>query len=89
MFRPLGWIIFSANSTTVQRRIAKAYRRTSDVIHPPVAVESFSASGIIGDYYLYCGQLVPYKRADIAVQAFNRLGKKACDGRRRQRKCAA
>jgi glycosyltransferase involved in cell wall biosynthesis len=67
---------FLANSTTVQRRIAKAYRRKSDVIHPPVAVESFSPTGIIGDYYLYCGQFVPYKRADIAVQAFNRLGKK-------------
>jgi glycosyltransferase involved in cell wall biosynthesis len=67
---------FLANSTTVQRRIAKTYRRTSDVIHPPVAIESFSPNGITKDYYLYCGQFVPYKRADIAVQAFNRLGKR-------------
>jgi glycosyltransferase involved in cell wall biosynthesis len=66
---------FIANSTTVQRRIAKTYRRTSDVIHPPVAVDSFSPA-TAEDFYLYCGQLVPYKRADLAVQAFNRLGRK-------------
>lgn len=66
---------FIANSTTVQRRIAKTYRRTSDVIHPPVAVESFSPM-TAEDFYLYCGQLVPYKRVDLAVQAFNRLGRK-------------
>lgn len=65
---------FIANSTTVQRRIAKTYRRTSDVIHPPVAVESF-ARGQVEDFYLHVGQLVPYKRADIAVEAFNRTGK--------------
>jgi glycosyltransferase involved in cell wall biosynthesis len=66
---------FIANSSTVQRRIAKAYRRASDVIHPPVAVENF-APGAVQDYYLHVGQLVPYKRVDIAIEAFNRLGKK-------------
>ncbi len=67
---------FIANSTAVQHRIAKTYRRTSTVIHPPVAVESFSSATAVGDFYLCCGQLVPYKRVDIAVEAFNRLGKK-------------
>ena len=67
---------FIANSTTVQRRIAKTYRRAADVIHPPVAVEQFSPTGDKKDFYLYCGQLVSYKRVDIAVQCFNRLGKK-------------
>jgi glycosyltransferase involved in cell wall biosynthesis len=67
---------FIANSTTVQRRIAKTYRRSADVIHPPVAVESFAPAAAAQDFYLYCGQLVAYKRADIAVQAFNRLGRK-------------
>lgn len=66
---------FIANSTTVQRRIAKVYRRTSDVIHPPVAVEAFRPADKVEDFYLYCGQLVPYKRADQAVEAFNRLGR--------------
>jgi glycosyltransferase involved in cell wall biosynthesis len=67
---------FIANSSEVQRRIAKTYRRDSDVIHPPVAVENFKPADAIEDFYLYCGQFVPYKRADIAVEAFNRLGKK-------------
>jgi glycosyltransferase involved in cell wall biosynthesis len=66
---------FIANSSTVRRRIAKTYRRVSDVIHPPVAVETF-APGAVKDFYLLVGQLVPYKRTDIAVAAFNRLGKK-------------
>lgn len=66
---------FIANSTAVQHRIAKIYRRDADVIHPPVAVETFTP-GIPQDFYLCCSQLVPYKRIDIAVKAFNRLGKK-------------
>lgn len=67
---------FVANSSAVQRRIAKTYRRASEVIHPPVAVESFRPADQVEDFFLYCGQLVPYKRADIAVEAFNRLGLK-------------
>lgn len=79
---------FIANSTTVQRRIAKTYRRASDVIHPPVAVEDFTPAEKPEDFYLLCGQLVPYKRADIAVAAFNKLGKKLVvvgDGSERQK----
>lgn len=79
---------FIANSTTVQRRIAKTYRRTADVIHPPVAVEDFAPAEKPEDFYLLCGQLVPYKRADIAVAAFNRLGKNLVvvgDGSERQK----
>jgi glycosyltransferase involved in cell wall biosynthesis len=67
---------FIANSSTVKQRITKTWRRDSDIIHPPVAVESFSPGDTSEDFYLYCGQLVPYKRADIAVEACNRLGKK-------------
>lgn len=67
---------FVANSTTVQRRIAKIYRRNSDVIHPPVAVDAFAPVSAPGDFFLYCGQLVAYKRADLALEAFNRTGSK-------------
>src|ERR1700722_13341483 len=34
---------FISNSTTIARRVAKTYRRASDVIHPPVSVETFSS----------------------------------------------
>ncbi len=67
---------FVANSTTVQRRIAKVYRRSAEIIHPPVAVETFTTSRVPGEFLLYCGELVPYKRADMAIEACNRLGKK-------------
>lgn len=67
---------FVANSRTVARRIAKYYRRDAVVINPPVRTEAFSVVPETGDYYLLLGQLVPYKRADLAVEAFNRLGRR-------------
>ncbi|TXH08310.1 MAG: glycosyltransferase family 4 protein [Candidatus Moraniibacteriota bacterium] len=66
---------FIANSEFVRARIAKYYRKESDVIHPPVEVARFrvaSASGVKG-YYLMVGRLIAYKRHDIAIEAFNRM----------------
>jgi len=67
---------FIANSRTVAARIRKHYRREATVIHPPVDVDSSYLSSRIDDYYLFVGQLVDYKRADIAVTACNRLGRR-------------
>lgn len=67
---------FVANSRYVARRISKHYRREAEVVHPPVSVDDFHISDSIGDYYLMVGQLVGYKRTDIAVEAFNRMGRK-------------
>ncbi len=64
---------FIANSGTVRQRIQKYYRRESDIIHPPVDVHRFAIAPQIGDYFLTGGRLVPYKRFDLLVQAFNRL----------------
>ncbi len=64
---------FIANSHTVEGRIQKYYRRTSDVIYPPVDTERFFISPNIGNYFVAGGRLVPYKRLDLVVQAFNRL----------------
>ncbi len=64
---------FVANSQTVANRIAKYYRRESQVIFPPVAVSSFSIAQTMEDYFLAVGQLVPYKRFDLAIEAFNQL----------------
>ena len=64
---------FLANSRTVQHRIQKYYRRESDVIYPPVGVDQFFVSPDIGDYFVSGGRLVPYKRFDILIKAFNRL----------------
>jgi glycosyltransferase involved in cell wall biosynthesis len=68
---------FIANSSFVAGRIKSFYNRDSEVIHPPVDFDVFSLSGAPAkDYYLLLGQLVPYKKADLAVQAFNLSGRK-------------
>jgi glycosyltransferase involved in cell wall biosynthesis len=66
---------FFANSRYVAGRIRKHYRREAEVIHPPVDTGAFARSEDTGDFYLLLGQLVRYKRADLAVQAFNHMGK--------------
>lgn len=63
-----------ANSKTVQERIRKYYRRESDLIHPPVDVADYSIAPQTDNYYLAGGRLVSYKRFDLVVAAFNKLG---------------
>lgn len=63
---------FIANSKFVQRRIKKYYGADSEVVYPPVNVSNFSAAGKdSGKYFLMVGRLLPYKRFDIAIEAFN------------------
>ena len=64
----------AANSEFVRRRIAKVWRRDAEVIHPPVETSLFTPSTEIEDYYLWVGAMVPYKRPDIAVDAFTANG---------------
>jgi glycosyltransferase involved in cell wall biosynthesis len=61
---------FAANSQFIRQRISKVWRRDAEVIHPPVDIGLFNPVKEIGDFYLWVGQLVPYKRPDIAVEAF-------------------
>lgn len=78
---------FVAISRQVQRRIRKFYRRDSVVIYPPVETDRFSLGDGNDDYFLIVSRLIPYKRIDLAVQAFNELGlplKIAGSGRDRQ-----
>jgi glycosyltransferase involved in cell wall biosynthesis len=65
---------FVANSSFVASRIRKFYRRDAEVVYPPVNVTAFDHRRERGDFYLCLGQLVPYKRADMVVEVFNRLG---------------
>lgn len=66
---------FVANSTTVAGRINRYYGANSVVIHPPVDTAAFSIASPaeLGDYYLMAGELVSYKRPDLAVRAFNKM----------------
>lgn len=63
---------FIANSRTVQQRINKYYRRESDVIYPPVELDSCSLQKT-SDYFAAGGRLVGYKRFDLIIKTFNRL----------------
>jgi glycosyltransferase involved in cell wall biosynthesis len=63
---------FIANSTYIGRRLKKAYGRDATIIHPPVDVEHFGPRAEKEDFFLLAGRLVPYKRADLIVEAFRR-----------------
>lgn len=79
---------FVAISRAVQARIRRYYDRDSVIIHPPVDTTRFQPAPTHDDYYLIVSRLVPYRRIDLAVRAFNGLGLPlviAGDGQDRQR----
>ena len=63
-----------ANSNFTNRRIKKYWGLDSKVIHPPVDVKRFSYKKERDDFYLSVNRLVPNKRVDILIKAFNKLG---------------
>jgi glycosyltransferase involved in cell wall biosynthesis len=65
---------FVAISKTVADRIAKYYRRDSEIIYPPVPVHGIPLGLRSDGYYLLVSRLMAYKRVDLAVEAFNSLG---------------
>ena len=65
---------FIASSRNARARIWKTYRRESEVIYPPVDVDSFHWKPA-EDYLLVVSELVPYKRIDCAVRLFSRSGR--------------
>lgn len=81
---------FIAISHQVQDRIASWYNREACIVYPPVDVTAFriAPSAEIGDYFLIISRLIPYKRIDRAIEAFNETGLPlliAGDGRDRAR----
>ena len=66
---------FIAISTVVQERIRRIYGRESIVVHPPVDTQRFTPdpSAPVGGYFLIVSRLIPYKRVDLAVEAFRAL----------------
>ncbi len=48
------------------------------VVHPPVDTKRFEAGSqeAKGDYHLVVSRLVPYKRVELAIEAFRELGSK-------------
>ena len=62
-----------ANSTFTSKRIWKYWKRRSEVLHPPVNVNRFEWQRPREDFYLSVCRLVPNKRVDLLVRAFNKL----------------
>jgi glycosyltransferase involved in cell wall biosynthesis len=69
---------FVANSRHVARQVAERYHRSARVLHPPVELEQFTEGSLestgAGGYFLCLGALAPYKRIDLAIEAFRRTG---------------
>lgn len=73
---------FIVNSKNTSRRIKKYYGRESEIIYPPVDLNSFTSESFagekwrvpLGDYFLVVSRLISYKRIDLTVKAFNKIG---------------
>jgi len=78
---------YIAISTVTQERIRTFYGRDSEIVFPPVRTEYFTPAGpddlqaedaskfasLPADFLFYIGALEPYKKADLAVAAAERL----------------
>lgn len=64
---------FIANSRFIGRRIWKCYRRSADVIYPPVDVEKFQPCMKKDDFYMTASRMVPYKKMGLIVEAFSQM----------------
>lgn len=68
-------------SNEVKQRIKKYYQKDSEIIYPPVDTNKFvlrvnpskGINPIEKPYYLLVSRLVPYKKIDLAIRAFNNL----------------
>ncbi len=66
---------FISNSDYIGERISKYYKAKSETIYPIVETEDFYLSSERENFYLAVGRLIPYKRFDLIVEAFNHLGR--------------
>lgn len=69
---------FVANSSFVAERIRRYYNRGADVVHPPVDLDAYTLADppLLRNHYLFVSELVPYKRADLVIEAFRGLDRK-------------
>lgn len=64
-----------ANSAFVARRIRRVWGRAATIVHPPVDIDRFRP-GPREDFHLVVSALVPYKRVDVAIEAFRGSGRR-------------
>ena len=64
--------LYAANSETTRKRVKRYFGREATVLYPPVETERF-APGPVGDDFVVLSELMPHKRIDLAIAAFNEL----------------
>lgn len=67
-----------ANSHHIAAKIRRFWGREAQVVHPPVELSRFCGAALEGTgqggYFLWLGAFAPYKRLDVALEAFAALG---------------
>ncbi|MBI2900900.1 MAG: glycosyltransferase [Planctomycetes bacterium] len=68
---------FVANSSCVAERIRRIYGRDSEIVHPPADADFYTpASAPREEWYLCASAFAPYKRVDLAMEAFRASGRR-------------
>ena len=67
---------YIANSENVRKRIKKYYKKDADVLYPPVNLKRFKLTPDKEDFFLIVSALSPYKKVELAVQLFNKIGRR-------------
>jgi glycosyltransferase involved in cell wall biosynthesis len=81
---------YVTNSRATQARVKKYLGRDASIVYPPVETARFRP-GPVGAHYLVLSELMPHKRIDLTIRAFNLLGRPLAvigdgpDGRRLRR----
>ena len=68
---------FVTNSSFTVKRIRRIYNRDAEIVFGPIPIKKcLDMERKPSDYYLFFGQLAGYKRADIAIEACIKTGRK-------------
>lgn len=67
--------LYLANSQHVAKRLNKYFQVNAEVLYPPVNVDRFYPYQEAEDYFLIISALSPFKKIDLAISAFNKMGK--------------
>jgi glycosyltransferase involved in cell wall biosynthesis len=67
---------YLANSNHVKKRLKKYYGMNSEIVFPPVETDRFRAKDSDENFFLIVSTLTPYKKIDLAVQLFNKIGRR-------------
>lgn len=66
--------VLLANSAFIAEQIQRHYGREAKVVYPFAKLERFHHERKVGNFYLMVGAFAPYKRTDLAIRAFARMG---------------